>query len=194
MKAKKITAIILALAVGAGAIAFTAVTLKKAPESKTISFGVGSSYANREAGSNISACYSFGANNFRELDKHTPYIARAETVSIDIRRVGQVATLKVTEVYRGEVEDEILLYQMLGDNNVEVGKEYILFMDRQYSDTGPIQAFCTVSGPLGVMGFDAQGKKITVADSCLLDRNLERWAEKNVAPSLTAQEEPQEVS
>ena len=98
----------------------------------------------------INATYMDRAETFEELESTAGFIVRATVESVETRTAGQVATLAVSEVFKGNVQQSCLLYQMSGDDNVEIGKEYILFMNEQTGDAAQ-NDYYPVAGGRGVV-------------------------------------------
>ncbi len=88
-----------------------------------------------ESISGVSATYMDSVMNFKDLEKKSGYIVRGTVLSTEmVSPFAQKSEIKIEAVYKGSVPDIAYLYQLAGDNNVQKGSEYILFLNPQNSD------------------------------------------------------------
>ena len=126
----------------------------------------------------VFANYTDSSGTFSELMEEANYIVKATVTSTYKKSVvTQTSTLTVTEVYKGDMPEEITLYQMAGDNNVINGNEYILFINKQNVDDVNSNVFYSCGGGQGVMRIDAEDKKIIVNSEILLGEDISVWLE-----------------
>ena len=130
---------------------------------------------------NVNASYSDSAESFEELENTAAFIVMATVESVEKRIAGQVATLSVSENFKGNVPQSILLYQTLGDDNVKAGKEYILFMNEQTGDETQNDYYPVAGGRGVVLVYESSNETIIEIDSEKLNSQaLTDWLNKNL--------------
>lgn len=123
------------------------------------------------------ASYKFWANNFVELESHSPFIVRSRVLESETK-LGKVSKLEVVKSYKGDVSGEIVFLQIAKDNPVKVGNEYILFMEKQSDEgEGYQNLYQPSNGGRSVMLID--GGNIYTNDEGLIDKDLEDWLNDN---------------
>lgn len=138
---------------------------------------------------NVFASYSDSASNFIELESTASYIIRGYVLSTKQKsEVAQEAIIKVTDTYKGKTSTEITMYQMLNDNNVKTGNEYILFLNPQEPDKPDSQIYYPVGGGIGALKIDESAKEILTADSRIIDSDMESWVNNNLASTRSSDE------
>lgn len=138
---------------------------------------------------NVFASYSDSASNFIELESTASYIIRGYVLSTKQKsEVAQEAIIKVTDTYKGKTSTEITMYQMLNDNNVKTGNEYILFLNPQEPDKPDSQIYYPVGGGIGALKIDESAKEILTADSRIIDSDLKAWINNNLTSTRSSDE------
>lgn len=133
-------------------------------------------------GTNVSATYNDAASNFLQLEESAGYIVRASVVSTNMKSsVAQEAVLAVNVTYKGSVSDSITLYQIATDNPVEVGKEYILFLNPQWPENLDSQVYYPVGGGIGSLEIEPSTMHIYVDGERIMGDDLHTWVEENLA-------------
>ncbi len=128
----------------------------------------------------VNASYSDSAESFEELENTADFIVMATVESVEKRIAGQVATLSVSEIFKGNVQQSILLYQTLDDDNVKVGKEYILFMNEQTGDEAQNDYYPVAGGRGVVLVYESSNETIVEIDSEKLNSQaLIEWLDEN---------------
>lgn len=130
---------------------------------------------NNETG-HVFATYSDVAENFSQLSANADHIVRATVNSAyNKSSVTQTSTLTINEVYKGNVPDNIVLYQIANDNTVVEQEEYILFLNKQSKSTTEDNVFYPVGGGQGVMRVDHEDKAVYANSEKLLGEELDVW-------------------
>lgn len=123
------------------------------------------------------ASYKFWANNFVELESHSPFIVRARVLESETK-LGKVSKLEVVKSYKGDISGEIVFCQVASDNPVKDGNECILFMEKQYAEgEGDPNWYQPSSGGRSIMLIDSGN--IYTNDEGLIDKDLEDWLNDN---------------
>ena len=119
-----------------------------------------------------------GVTDFQDLAESAGCVVRG-TVSGITQYTPDVlkATVRISEVFSGKVPKVIHLLQMANDNTVEIGNEYILFMNPQGEDTDG--TFCTVGGRLGAILVDIAGRQLILASSRIGEEDFSKWIAEN---------------
>ena len=137
---------------------------------------------NSESTVNVSASYADGVLTFSELEETAAYAVRGIVTEITERNeLAQIAEISVQENYKSETGETIHLCQVLEDNTVEIGKEYILFMNRQNADDPAGESYYPVSGGTGVMLVESDGCRIVVDKEYLINKDMDVWFNENTS-------------
>lgn len=132
--------------------------------------------------SKVFTSYSDSAANFKELEDTASFAVRGYVLSTNQKsKFAQEAVIKVIDTYKGETGAEFTLYQNLGDNNVEKGNEYILFLNPQEPENLNSQIYYPVGGGIGALKIDESAKEIFTSDDRIIDSDLSSWINDNLA-------------
>ncbi len=128
----------------------------------------------------VFASYGDSAESFDELEKEAECIVIAAVSSVTENGISQTAKLQVHSVLKGEVNSYITLYQMLNDDNVEVEKEYIIFMNKQEPAETEKDCYYPIAGGRGIMLFDEKNNTIEIDSQKLNSDSLSEWLTENI--------------
>ena len=128
----------------------------------------------------VDASYGDSAESFDELEKEAKYIVTATVISVEKTKVSQKAVLKVSNVLKGKDKEEIELYQILGDDNVLLNKEYILFLNEQTPEDTNTDDFYPVAGGRGIMCVESKTSTIEIDSQKLNSDSLTAWLNDNL--------------
>lgn len=128
----------------------------------------------------VSAVYSDYAESFSELEDTSALVVKGLVISADQNSVAQQAEIEVFKIFKGEASRDIAVNQIISDNPVEVGKEYIFFLAPQYPETMNSNVYYPVGGGQGVLEVN-EAELILVANSShIIDDALDRWLSEHV--------------
>lgn len=85
------------------------------------------------------------------------------------------------DTYKGKTAEKITLYQNSGDNTVQKGSEYILFLNLQEPEKPDLQIYYPVGGGIGALKIDSSVKTILTANDRIIDSDLRLWINENVS-------------
>ena len=122
----------------------------------------------------VDYCYRDGVSSFRELLEKSAYIVQGTVISIKQNTpIAQMAVVNVSQVYCGKVPDTIYVCQMANDNPMKEGREYLLFMNLQDTDTE--DTFYPVSGGTGIVRVAESSRQLMIANGIIDDEDLQSW-------------------
>ena len=128
--------------------------------------------------------FSDSSESFAEMEKvHSVQIVRGVVKSAEPaseEALAQKAVVEVHCVYKGMALNTVNVFQLY-DNPVEIGKEYLLFLAKQYPDDPDSVDFYTVGGDQGSLCIDRQSRRIVVNSSQIADEDLKQWLRGNIS-------------
>lgn len=124
------------------------------------------------AGTNGYAVIGDYCETFQELESTAGFIVRARALSSE-KRIGIVSEMETLEAYKGEAPHNFRLYQLANCNPVQIGGEYILFLNLQ--NDGAVDEFYPVSAGSGVMKLDNASKTVYIDAEKLIGPELIEW-------------------
>lgn len=126
--------------------------------------------------------YSDAVSSFAELENTALFVVRGYVLNATQKsKYAQEAVIRVEDTYKGKTAEEITLYQNSGDNTVQKGSEYILFLNLQEPENPDSQIYYPVGGGIGALKIDSSVKTILTANDRIIDSDLRLWVNENIS-------------
>lgn len=128
------------------------------------------------SGNQTMASYSDGPTDFADLVEGSDCIVIATVEETwQISMLNHSSRLSVTKVIKGDVDASITMWQVAGDNNVNVGDKCILFLRTQNEAK---QIYAPKGGGVGVMKYNDSPSDARIGYPIIDEKEFREWIEK----------------